>query len=329
MNMEIDIRNILPTIRVPTLIIHRTDDLAIPVEGSRYMAERIPGARYVELSVRDHLPFVGDQDAILDEVEHFLTGVRPARAPDRVLATVLVGEICGATETAARLSEDRWREVRESYGAVVRQELVEFRGREVRTTDIGFLATFDSPGRAIGCARAIADGARAAGIDIRAGLHTGECEIVGDDVGGVAVHLAARVMAHAEPGEVVVSHTVKDLVAGTDIEFQDLGVYPLKGVPGEWRLHRIGSPTEATVAALPRVAPHMEGRLTPLSHREREVATLVALGLSNRQIAEELVIAEPTAERHVANILNKLGYHTRSQIAAWTVEQGLLRACSA
>ena len=329
MNMEIDIRHILPTIRVPTLIVHRTDDLAIPVEGSRYMAERIPGARYVELSGRDHLPFVGDQDAILDEVEHFLTGVRPPRAPDRVLATVLVGEICGATETAARLNEDRWRELRQSYAAVVRQELVEFRGREVKTTDIGFLATFDSPGRAIGCARAIADGARSAGIDARAGLHTGECEIVGEDVGGVAVHLAARAMAHAEPGEVVVTHMVKDLVSGEDIGFQDLGVHPLKGVPGEWRLHRIGSPTEATVVALPRVAPHVEGQPTPLSHREREVATLVALGLSNRQIAEELVIAEPTAERHVANILNKLGYHSRTQIAAWTVEQGLLRARSA
>jgi pimeloyl-ACP methyl ester carboxylesterase/DNA-binding CsgD family transcriptional regulator len=329
MNMEIDIRHVLPTIRVPTLIIHRTDDLAIPVEGSRHMAERISGARYVELSGRDHLPFVGDQDAILDEVEHFLTGVRPTRAPDRMLATVLVSEICGATEAAARLDDVRWRDIRESFTALVRQELVEFRGREVRTTDIGFLATFDSPARAILCACTIVGRARSAEIDVRSGLHAGECEIVGHEVAGVAVHLAARVMAHAEPGDVVVTHTVKDLVAGVNIGFQDLGDHPLKGITGEWRLYRIGTTSGPAVAAPLRVEPEGERHLAPLSHREREVATLVALGLSNRQIAEELVIAEPTAERHVANILNKLGYHSRTQIAAWTVEHGLLRGRSA
>jgi pimeloyl-ACP methyl ester carboxylesterase/class 3 adenylate cyclase/DNA-binding CsgD family transcriptional regulator len=329
MNMEIDIRHILPMLQAPTLIIHRTDDLAIRVECSRYMAERIPGASYVELPGRDHLPFVGDQDAILDEVEGFLTGVRPVRTPDHhMLATVLVTGIRGATETAIGLDDTRWRAVRDSYAALVRRELAEHRGREIRTTDSGFLAAFDSPARSIRCACAIVDAAQSAGIDVGAALHAGECEIVGDVVRGVAVHLAAGIMAHAQPGSVVVSQTVKDLVAGSDIAFQDLGAYPLKGSTGEWRLYRISSATGATTAAPSRVEPGTGPQLAPLSHREGEVATLVALGLSNRQVAEELVIAESTVERHVANILKKLGYHSRAQIAAWTVAHGLLRAHS-
>lgn len=328
MNMEIDIRHLLPSIRVPALIIHRTDDLAIPVEGSRYLAEHIPGARYVELPGRDHLPFAGDQDAILDEVEYFLTGVRPTRLPDRVLATVLVSEICSATEAAARLDDAQWRDMRETFTALVRQELIEFRGREVRTTDIGFLATFDSPARAIRCAGSIASRARSAGTDVRSGVHTGECEMVGHEVAGIAVQVAARVMAHAGPGDVVVTRMVKDLATGMDLECQDLGDHPLQGVAGEWRLYRIGVASGEAVTAPLRVKTDGERHLSPLSHREREVATLVALGLSNRQISEELVIAEPTAERHVANILNKLDYHSRTQIAVWTVEQGLLRGRS-
>jgi pimeloyl-ACP methyl ester carboxylesterase/DNA-binding CsgD family transcriptional regulator len=328
MNMEIDIRHVLPGLQVPTLIIHRTDDLAIRVEGSRYMAERILGARYVELPGRDHLPFVGDQDAILDEVEVFLTGVRPIRTPEHMLATVLVTSIHGATATAVGLDDVRWRAIRDAYAALVRRELAEYRGREVRTTDSGFLATFDGPGRAIRCACAIVDAVRSAGIDASAGLHAGECEIVDDAVRGVAVRLAAGIMAHAEPGSVVVSQTVKDLVAGSDIAFEDLGTYPLKGSTGEWRLYRVRSTTGAPTPAPSRAEPMAVPQLAPLSHREGEVATLVALGLSNRQVAEELVIAESTVERHVANILKKLGYHSRAQIAAWTVEHGLLRGRS-
>ncbi len=325
MNMEIDIRHLLPVVHVPTLIIHRTDDLAISVEGSRYMAERIAGARYVELPGRDHLPFVGDQDAILDEIEEFLTGVRPVRTPERMLATVLVTSIHGATETAVGLDETQWRAVRDSYAMLVRRELAEYRGREVRTTDIGFLATFQSPAQAIRCACAIVYAARSAGIAVRAGLHAGECEIVGDNVSGMAVRLAVDIMAHAVPGSAVVSQTVKDLVAGSDIAFQDLGTYPLKGSTGDWHLHGVSSTSGATTTAPPSVEPGTMPQVAPLSHREREVATLVALGLSNRQMAEEMVIAESTVERHVANILNKLGYHSRTQIATWAVEHGLLR----
>jgi pimeloyl-ACP methyl ester carboxylesterase/DNA-binding CsgD family transcriptional regulator len=328
MNMEIDIRYVLPMLQVPTLIIHRTDDMAIRVECSQHLADQIAGARYVELPGRDHLPFVGDQDAILDEVEHFLTGVRPVRASERTLTTVLVIEIRGATQTAIRLNESWWSSIRDEYATLVRRELAESRGREVKTTDIGFLATLDSPARAIRCACDIVVEARSAGIEVGAGLHAGECEIAGDDVRGVAVQMAAGIMAFAEPGSVVVSQTMKDLVAGSDIAFQDLGTHPLTGIAGEWRLYRVGtairsvttSPAQAPVHN-PPVAP----RLAPLSHREGEVATLVTLGMSNRQIAEELVIAESTVERHVANILTKLDFHSRTQIAAWMVEQGLLR----
>jgi pimeloyl-ACP methyl ester carboxylesterase/DNA-binding CsgD family transcriptional regulator len=323
MNMEIDIRHVLPMLHVPTLIIHRTDDLAIRVEGSRYMAERIPGARYAELPGRDHLPFVGDQDAILDEVEDFLTGVRPVRTHDRMLAAVLVTEICDATAIATRLEDQQWRDIRDAFSTLVRGELAEFHGRTARATDSGFLATLDSAAQAIQCACAIANAARAADIVVRAGLHVGECAIVGDNITGVAVLLAAGAMAHAEPGAVVVTQTMKDLALDTDIAFQDLGAHPLRGVAGEWRLYRARF-KETTASAALQVDPVVDLRLAPLSHREREVATLVALGLSNRQIAEELVIASSTAERHVANILNKLGYHSRTQIAAWAVEQRLL-----
>ena len=329
MNMEIDIRHVLPTLHVPTLVIHRTGDLAIRVECSRHLADHIAGARYVELPGRDHLPFVGDQDSILDEVQQFLTGVRPARASERVLATVLITEIRGATETAIRLDDSWWHAMRETYATLVRQELLAYHGRAVKTTYLGVLATFDSPYRAIQCAGAIVSAARSVGIDVAAGLHVGECETVGDDLKGDAVQLAANIMARAEPGSVIISQTVKDLVTGSDIVFQDLGAHSLKGSIGEWRLYQVGSATGETAAAQPPVQLKPVLTAVPLSHREREVATLVALGLSNRQIAEELVIAESTVERHVANILSKLAFHSRAQIAVWTVEQGLLRDRSA
>jgi pimeloyl-ACP methyl ester carboxylesterase/DNA-binding CsgD family transcriptional regulator len=326
MNMEVDVRHVLPAIRVPTLIIHRSGDLTIPAEASRYMAERIPGARYVELPGVDHLPFVGDQGAILAEVKRFLVGVRPSPVPDRVLATVLVAEIAGATETAARLGDPAWREALKAYAALVGQEFAQFRARGVRDTGGGLLAMFDGPARAIRCACAIADGARRLGIGVRAGLHAGECDLAGEEVGGVAVHLAAQVMARAEPSAVVVSGTVKDLVVGSGIAFQELGMHRLKGVPGEWHLSRVVPGAAPAIVAPTATEATGERHPGPLTRREREVATLIALGLTNRQIAEDLVIAEATAERHVANILNKLGCHSRAQIAAWAVERGLLSA---
>jgi class 3 adenylate cyclase len=236
---QLDVRDILPTIRVPTLIIHRTDDTLIRVEHARYMAERIPEARLVELPGEDHLWWFGDQDAIVDEVQEFLTGARAAPEADRVLATVMFTDIVGSTQRAAELGDSRWRKVLESHESITRRELKRFRGREVKTTGDGFLATFDGPARAIACARAIAEAVRPLGIEVRAGLHTGECEVMNGDVGGIAVHTGARVSAEAAPGEVLVSSTVKDLVAGSGLEFEDRGSRELKGVPGEWRLYAV------------------------------------------------------------------------------------------
>jgi pimeloyl-ACP methyl ester carboxylesterase len=236
MNSEIDVRHVLPTIRVPTLVLHRTGDVTVDVEAGRYQAAHIPGAKYVELAGIDHLPFAGDSEAVLQEIQEFLTGARPVPELDRVLATVLFTDIVGSTELAARLGDRRWRDLLDAHHAAVRGELRRYRGREVKTAGDGFLATFDGPARAIRCADAIRAAVHTLGIEIRAGLHTGEIELMGDDVGGIAVHLGARVAAEAGSGEVLVSSTVRDLVAGSGIEFDDRGTHVLKGVPGEWRL---------------------------------------------------------------------------------------------
>jgi class 3 adenylate cyclase len=239
MNHQVDIRHVLPAIQAPTLLVHRAQDSLVLAEGSRYMAERIPDARFVELPGEDHLWFFGDQDALLDEVEQFLTGTRPVREPDRVLATVMFTDIVGSTERAAELGDQRWRELLASHEALVRMQLERFRGREVQMLGDGVLATFDGPARGIRCARTICDEVRSLGIEVRAGLHTGECEMRNGDIAGIAVHTGARVSAKASPGEVLVSSTVRDLVAGSGIEFQDRGVHRLKGVPGEWRLFSV------------------------------------------------------------------------------------------
>jgi class 3 adenylate cyclase len=233
---DVDVRAQLPAIRVPTLVLHRTGDLVVNVEMGRYLAQHIPGARLVELPGVDHFPWVGDQDRIVDEVEEFLTGVRHGAEPDRVLATVLFSDIVGSTERAARLGDRQWREMLDNYYSVVRKELSLFRGREINHAGDGFLATFDGPARAVRCACAIRDEIRGLGLELRCGLHTGECELIGDDIGGIAVHIGARVASTAGPGEVLVSSTVKDLVAGSALRFIDRGGHSLKGVPGEWRL---------------------------------------------------------------------------------------------
>jgi class 3 adenylate cyclase len=239
MNTQIDIRNVLTSVNVPTLIMHRSGDKDSKVEEGRYIAERIPGARFVELRGEDHLPWIGDQDTLLDEVEEFLTGVRPARPSDRVLATILFTDIVGSTERAHALGDRPWRDLLQRHNGVVRSELERFRGREIDTAGDGFLAAFDGPARAIRSACAIRDAVQDLGLQIRAGLHTGECEVLGDKITGVAVHTGARVVSKAEPGEVLVSSTVKDLVAGSGIAFEDRGIHDLKGVPGEWRLFRV------------------------------------------------------------------------------------------
>jgi class 3 adenylate cyclase/pimeloyl-ACP methyl ester carboxylesterase len=240
MNIPIDISDIVSTIRVPTLVIHRTDDKIVNVEAGRFLAQHIHGARYIELPGVDHLPFVGDNAGDIDDaIEEFLTGSRPTVAVDRVLATVLFTDIVGSTEKAAALGDRRWRDLLDHHHTTIRRSLSRFRGHQIKTTGDGVLATFDGPARGVRCACAIADEIRPLGIEVRAGLHTGECEMIGDDVGGIAVHIGARVAAIARAGEVLVSSTVKDLVAGSGLRFDDRGGHSLKGVPGKWRIFAV------------------------------------------------------------------------------------------
>jgi len=239
---EMDVRAILPAIDVPTLVLHRDGDRMVSSAQGRYLAEEIPGARYVELSGADHLPFAGDLDPLLEEVEEFLVGSRGGGESERALATILFTDIVGSTEKAAELGDRGWRALLERHDAAVRRQLSLHRGREVKTMGDGFLATFDGPARAIRCASAVRDEVAALGIEVRAGIHTGEVELIGDDVGGMAVNIGARIGALADPGEVLVSSTVRELVVGSGLEFEERGVEKLKGAPGEWRLFAIDSP---------------------------------------------------------------------------------------
>jgi class 3 adenylate cyclase len=237
MNAEVDVRAVLPSIGVPTLVLHRSGDRFIDIRHSRYLAEHIPGARYVELPGDEAISFGYDTGGLLDEVEEFLTGARHAGDADRILATVMFSDIVDSTSRAATLGDRRWRDLMQSVEGALARELTRFRGRAVKTMGDGMLATFDGPARAIRCATAIRDAASAQfGLEVRTGLHTGEVELVRDDVSGIAVHIGARVEACAEPGEVLVSATVKDLVVGSGIQFEDRGERELKGVPGRWRL---------------------------------------------------------------------------------------------
>jgi class 3 adenylate cyclase len=237
MFLDIDVRDVVPSVHVPSLVLHRVHDRLVNVRNGRWLAEHLPNARLVELEGDDHLPWYEGADEWLDEVQEFLTGTRAFHEPERILATVLFTDIVDSTRTAAEVGDHRWREVLERHQRTVRDALGRFGGREVKSTGDGFLATFDGPARAIHCARAILDSSGELGIRVRAGVHTGECEVMGDDIGGIAVHIAARVSALAAPSEVLVSRTVKDLVAGSGIEFSDRGVHTLKGVPDTWQLY--------------------------------------------------------------------------------------------
>ena len=236
MNGQIDTRPILPSIQAPTLVMNRTGDPCARVEAARDMASRIPGAKFLEYPGNSHTIMLDDMETVLSDIQEFITGERPIDSSDRILATVLFLDIASSTERAAELGDTPWRNLLNTYYAIVRKELSRFRGKETNTTGDGFLATFDGPARAVRCALAIALAVRQLGIEIRAGVHTGECELMGDNVGGIAVHTGARIMAKAQPGVVLVSGTVKDLVSGSGINFQDEGVHQLKGIPGEWRL---------------------------------------------------------------------------------------------
>jgi class 3 adenylate cyclase len=236
MFLDVDVRAVLPTIHVPTLVIHRRGDRVVNWRAGQDLARHIPAARYVEVPGIDHLPWAGDADEVLGEIEEFLTGARSVPEPDRVLATVMFTDIVGSTKRATQIGDARWRELLAAHHAAVRRELERFSGREVKTLGDGFLATFDGPARAIHCAHAIAEAAQSGGVQVRIGVHCGEIELMGDDVGGIAVHIAARIGALAEAEEVLVSSTVKDLVAGSGIPFEDRGTQQLKGIPDEWRL---------------------------------------------------------------------------------------------
>jgi pimeloyl-ACP methyl ester carboxylesterase/DNA-binding winged helix-turn-helix (wHTH) protein/class 3 adenylate cyclase len=237
MNAEIDVRNVLPTVRVPTLVIHRSGDMCLKVEEGRFVASQIPACKYVELGGIDHLPFVGEQDEILDEIEEFLTGMRQSEEYDRVLATVINVKIVNPKAHAEEI--DDWQDLLERSRAYVRRQLELFKGREIKTDENGVLATFDGPARAIRCASAINDSARRLGIKVKTGLHTGECDVRGDTYGGVAVELAQKIAAEAALGEILASRTVKDLVAGSGIEFQEYGKKSFADIHGEWRLFTV------------------------------------------------------------------------------------------
>ena len=310
MNTLIDIRDVLPTIRVPALIIHATGDLVAPIGAGRYFAEHIPNARLVELQSDDHWVYFLHADQVIGEIEEFLTGVRTVRSPETMLATVLCTNVTQAGAHAVWLGDRQWNDLVTRHLDVVRAQLGRYSGREIEAGANGVTAVFDGTARAIRCALAIRDALLELGLRIRAGVHAGECEMGDGRPRGVALSVASGVMNAARPGEVLVSGTVKDLVVGSGLEFAERGVRDFAGVPGQWAVYAAG-PEEApapVAATLPGIA---------LSRREREVAQLLAGGLSNREIAGRLFVSERTVDNHVHHILDKLGFDSRVQVAAW------------
>lgn len=234
-----DVRHVLPSIRVPTLVMHRVDDTVVPPANGKYLAERIPGAKLVELPGADHIPFLGDWEGIVDEIEEFITGHRRPRDLERVLATILFTDIVQSTEKAAAMGDDKWRRLLDQYDDIVRSHLERFQGRLIKNLGDGHFATFDGPARALRCACSIRTAVKRLGIEIRSGLHTGEVEVRGDDLGGIAVHIGARVMSLADADEVLVSGSIPPLVAGAGIDFEDRGLHELRGIEGKWNIFRV------------------------------------------------------------------------------------------
>ena len=237
---RVDVRSALTSVGAPTLVVHRREQILLPIGHAEYLADHLPNVTFVSVPGSDTLPFSGDIDELIDPMEEFLTGERPVRLPERVLATIMLSDIVGSTERVAELGDRRWRDLLVHHDAMVQRQIQRFRGRLIKHTGDGVLGTFDGPARAISCARSIVEGARQLGIMVRVGLHSGEVEVLDDDVGGIAVHIASRVSDLAGPGQILVSRTVNDLVAGSGIEFSDRGEHELKGVPGTWRLFAVG-----------------------------------------------------------------------------------------
>ena len=311
MNTLIDIRDVLPAIRVPALIIHATGDRVAPIQAGRYFAEHIPGAKYLELDSEDHWPYFGDAEVVLGEIQEFLTGARTAPVPETMLATVLCTNVTQAGAHAVWLGDKRWNQLVDRHHAVVRKALQRYHGKEIEAGERGVTAVFDGTARAIRCALDVRDELFELGLRIRAGVHAGECELHGGGPRGVALQVALSVMETAQPGEVLVSGTVKDLVVGSGLEFADRGVRVFTGVPGSWSVFAAGAEKPTAAMAAPQEP------AAPLSRREREVAQLLAGGLSNREIASRLYVSERTVDNHVHHILDKLGFDSRVQVAAW------------
>jgi pimeloyl-ACP methyl ester carboxylesterase/DNA-binding CsgD family transcriptional regulator/class 3 adenylate cyclase len=312
MNGLIDIRGVLPAIRVPTLIIHATGDRVAPIQAGHYLAEHIPGARMLELDSIDHWPYFGDAELVLGEIQEFVTGSRTVSAPETMLATVLCTNVTQAGAHAVWMGDHRWNQLVENHHEVVRRELTRYSGREIEAGPNGVTAVFDGTARAIRCAMDIRDRLLELGLRIRAGVHTGECEVGGGRPKGVALSVASGVMNAAQPGEVLVTGTVKDLVVGSGLEFTERGVRDFPGVPGQWSLYASGTEPAGVAPMRPATSPGVA-----LSRREREVAQLLAGGLSNREIAGRLYVSERTVDNHVHHILDKLGFDSRVQVAAW------------
>ena len=309
MNELIDIRDVLPAIRVPTLIIHAKGDTVAPVEAGRYFAEHIPGARYLELDSADHWLYFDDADESLGAIEEFLTGARTVATPKTMLATVMCTNVTQAGAHAVWMGDRRWNELVEKHHQVVRKEIARYSGREIEAGENGVTAVFDGTARAIRCAIDVRDQLLELGLRIRAGVHAGECGIGSGKPRGIALTVASGVMNAAKPGEVLVSGTVKDLVVGSGLEFAERGVREFVGVPGQWSIFAAGpEPKAQHPETVPAVA---------LSKREREVATLLAGGLSNKEIASRLYLSERTIDNHVHHILDKLGFDSRVQVATW------------
>jgi pimeloyl-ACP methyl ester carboxylesterase/DNA-binding CsgD family transcriptional regulator len=312
MNTLIDIRDILPAIKVPTLIVHARGDKIAPIEAGRYFAKHIPNARLLELDSDDHWPYFGDADLVIGEVQEFLTGVRTTRSPETMLATVLCTNVAQAGAHAVWLGDKRWNELVDRHHGVVRKALARYSGREIEAGERGITAVFDGTARAIRCAIDVRDQLLNLGLRIQAGLHAGECEIGDGRPRGTALHVASGVMGAARPGEVLVSGTVKDLVVGSGLEFADRGSREFVGLPGSWNLFAAGPDKPNRDGPPAPTAPAAE-----LSRREREVAQLLAGGLSNREIAGRLYLSERTVDNHVHHILDKLGFDSRVQVATW------------